>query len=85
MNHAPQPECDPPRKATLYCPICAHQSPIEGDWVVRERATGVEYRCPDCETGITERDREQPPIARTWSAWVRAASAWFRPSRRLRV
>jgi predicted RNA-binding Zn-ribbon protein involved in translation (DUF1610 family) len=69
----------PDRKAVLFCPVCDHRSLVEGDWIVRERTTSIEYRCPDCNELITERERERkrPPIARAWTAWVRAASAWF--------
>lgn len=83
--HAIDPDGPPDRKSVLFCPACDHQSPIEGDWTVRERATSIEYRCPDCEARITEREREQPPIARAWFALVRAASAWMRPPKRLRA
>lgn len=83
--HSTEIDGPPDQKAVLFCPACDHQSHIEGDWIVRERATSIEYRCPDCEARITEREREQPPIARVWSAWIRAANAWFRPPRRLRA
>lgn len=75
----------PDRKAVLFCPVCDHQSLIEGDWLVHERTTNVEYRCPDCHELITERERDQPPIARAWSAWIRAASVWLQPPKRLRA
>jgi hypothetical protein len=47
------------RKATLFCPVCDHHSPVDGDWRVR-RADGEErYACPDCgETVVT---RPAPP------------------------
>ncbi|WP_122087972.1 hypothetical protein [Halalkalicoccus subterraneus] len=89
--HATDPDGPPDRKSVLFCPNCDHHSPIEGDWIVRERTTSVEYRCPDCETLLTERERgyerehERAPIARAWSAWVRAASAWLKPPKRLRA
>jgi hypothetical protein len=36
----------PGRNSVLFCPACEHASPVDGDWVLRERATGVEFRCP---------------------------------------
>lgn len=80
--HATDPDGPPGRKSVLFCPACGHENPVEGDWIVRERTTSVEYRCPACDERLTEREREQPPIARAWSAWVRAASAWMRPPKR---
>ncbi len=57
MSCTPTPDRDPPlRKATLFCPSCDHESPVDGDWRVSERAGGIEYRCPNCEARITERD-----------------------------
>ncbi|MFC6905614.1 hypothetical protein [Halalkalicoccus tibetensis] len=93
--HAIDPDSPPDRKTTLFCPACDHQSPIDGDWVVREHTSSIEYRCPDCEALLTERKREsghehehdhdRAPLVRAWSAWVRAASAWFRRPKRLRL
>lgn len=45
----------PPRKATLYCPQCAHASPIDGDWHVASDAYQVVLSCPDCGTTIDSR------------------------------
>lgn len=81
----------PDRKAVLFCPTCDHASPVDGDWVVHDRATTLEYRCPDCDARITERNRERAsdrqtnPAVRLWSAWLRAVNAWVWPSRRTRV
>lgn len=94
---APTTDVDgpPDRKGTLFCPSCDHASPADGDWVVREHASGVEYRCPDCGARITERapgrergpETERPthPVARFWSTWLRTATAWVRSTRRSRV
>lgn len=81
----------PDRKSVLFCPSCDHASPVDDDWVVRERATTLEYRCPDCGARITERNREHEydrrtnPAVRLWSTWLRTANAWLRSSRRSRV
>ena len=44
-----------PRKAVLFCPACGHESPIDGDWLVRERASSAVYECPECSTVIDAR------------------------------
>ncbi|WP_459192872.1 phage terminase large subunit family protein [Halosimplex sp. J119] len=49
------------RKAVLFCPECGHESETNGDWNLRERAEGVAYECPDCETVITTRSRAELP------------------------
>lgn len=90
--HAIDPD-SPPDKTTLFCPACDHESPIDGDWVVLERTNSIEYRCPDCEALLTERERgdeheherDRAPLVRAWSAWIRAASNWFRRPKRLRA
>lgn len=56
MSYAPRPERDPRRKAMLFCPTCGHESPVDGDWRLRERAHTTEYRCPDCNERLTERE-----------------------------
>ncbi|PSP90880.1 hypothetical protein BRC78_04930 [Halobacteriales archaeon QH_8_68_33] len=48
-----------PRKATLFCPGCGHESPVDGDWLCRERAGDVVYECPDCHTPVTGRRPER--------------------------
>jgi predicted RNA-binding Zn-ribbon protein involved in translation (DUF1610 family) len=100
MNRsAPRPADSPPdRKSTLFCPSCDHASPVDGDWVAHERASGLEYRCPDCGTPITERETDRGterdasnrgpgpnPVVRLTTTWVRAAAAWLRPWRRRRA
>ena len=101
--HAIDPDSPPDRKTTLFCPTCDHESPIDGDWIVLERTSSIEYRCPDCEALLTERrwgdedehgqeqendrdrDSDRAPLVRAWSAWIRAASAWFRRPKHLRA
>ena len=47
------------RKAMLFCAVCGHESPPDGDW--DESATKTELgerlalSCPDCATTITRR------------------------------
>jgi len=46
-------------KTTLFCSVCGHESPPDGDWDESETATEVGARlvlaCPDCETTLTRR------------------------------
>lgn len=44
------------QKGMLFCPVCGHESLIDGDWVVHERVTSLVYCCPECENRITERE-----------------------------
>jgi predicted RNA-binding Zn-ribbon protein involved in translation (DUF1610 family) len=43
-------------KAVLFCPECGHESPVAGDWVVREEPEGLVYDCPICGMTITTRN-----------------------------
>jgi predicted RNA-binding Zn-ribbon protein involved in translation (DUF1610 family) len=57
-------------KATLFCPICGHESTADGDWLRRADPTvgrentpvnsgvvgrGVAVVCPDCDAVVTVR------------------------------
>ena len=46
-------------KATLFCSVCGHESPPDGDWDESETTTDVGERlvlaCPDCGTTVTRR------------------------------
>ncbi|QKY21214.1 hypothetical protein B4589_012830 [Halolamina sp. CBA1230] len=46
-------------KAILFCSVCGHESPPDGDWDESETATELGDRlalsCPDCTTTITRR------------------------------
>lgn len=44
-------------KRLLFCPRCGHESPIDGDWVVREDDRRIVYACPECGTTINARPR----------------------------
>lgn len=48
-------ENSPPRKTTLYCPECGHESLINGDWRVRVHGDCADYDCPECGMTITSR------------------------------
>ena len=72
----PRNDAPPRRKATLFCPSCDHESPVDGDWRLRSRGERTEYLCPDCDATITERpapadapDPSDPPSARVAKAW----------------
>lgn len=49
------PDRELPHKATLYCPSCAHASPITGDWILERHANGLDYNCPECGLTIESR------------------------------
>ena len=46
-------------KTTLFCSVCGHESPPDGDWDESETTTELGRRltlsCPDCGTTITRR------------------------------
>ena len=42
-------------KATLFCPRCGHENPVDGDWVLTLRPETVEIHCPDCRALLTTR------------------------------
>lgn len=54
-------------KTQLYCPVCGHESPADGDWVdVRTDGEDDErmlVTCPDCGLTITERPGPSRAIA----------------------
>lgn len=60
-----------PRKSTLFCPGCDHQSPADGDWVLSARDEAVALGCPVCGTTLTERPRRE--ATRAPSKFVRHA------------
>jgi len=47
------------QKARLFCAVCGHESPPDGDWVESETETELGDRlavkCPDCATTVTRR------------------------------
>jgi predicted RNA-binding Zn-ribbon protein involved in translation (DUF1610 family) len=68
----------PRRKATLFCPSCGHESPVEGDWRLENCADRTTYVCPACDTAITERPATEDAPALPERPSVRAARAWDR-------
>ena len=54
------PDDSPPRKATLYCPECGHESLINGDWRVHVHGDCADYDCPECGMTITSRPSPEP-------------------------
>ncbi|RQH01805.1 hypothetical protein EA472_05660 [Natrarchaeobius oligotrophus] len=58
MNPSTQPvDQPPPRKTTLYCFNCGHESTVDGDWEIRKYGRCADYDCPECKTTITTRPR----------------------------
>lgn len=57
-NHS-ETENRPPdgqlRKATLYCPVCGHQSPTDGNWDVETVESQQEFHCPECDQVVAVR------------------------------
>ena len=45
------------RKSVLFCQDCGHQSPIDGDWMIRVQGNKLLYVCPTCHHVLTERLR----------------------------
>ena len=43
------------RKSVLVCPACGHASPLTGDWTVDAAGPTDTYRCPDCQTVVSDR------------------------------
>lgn len=51
----PSSERLPTDKPTLYCPVCGHESCINGDWTISVLADSTTYSCPDCGKTIDSR------------------------------
>lgn len=43
------------RKSVLFCPVCGHDSPPDGDWVVTTEESHQTFRCPTCEQVVAVR------------------------------
>lgn len=76
-----------PRKSTLFCPDCGHESHWDGDWRVVETAEKRRYVCPDCDTQITSRptntasnSRDSEPVWEMWATSVRTGLALWTDS-----
>jgi hypothetical protein len=66
------------RKGVLFCPVCGHASPIDGDWDVTETSERVTYHCPACHERVQERqvfDPEATSIASSTRSASRASVA----------
>jgi len=37
------------RKAVLFCQLCGHESPVDGDWRVTREVRSETVRCPVCD------------------------------------
>lgn len=59
--NAHESTADPPRsegrrrKSVLYCPVCGHESPVDGDWTVQTTECQQEYQCPECDHAVALR------------------------------
>lgn len=49
----------PRAKTALFCGVCGHESPADGDWEESTTAEGAETRllltCPNCGATVTRR------------------------------
>ena len=48
---------EPQRKSVLFCQDCDHESPVDGDWMIRTQGDDLLYVCPTCQNVLTERPR----------------------------
>ena len=76
-------DAERPRKTTLFCPDCDHQSPADGDWTRIRGGQRVHYLCPDCRTEVTVRSaRSDPPSPLSpyglWTTWTTSVQAWWK-------
>jgi len=83
---------DVPRKATLFCPECAHEGHLATDWSHRRDGEGRRVVCPDCGATVATRSArasEGAPGERAGdgqatayeadatAAWRRACRSWL--------
>ena len=74
--HGHEDDEPPRRKATLFCPSCDHESPVEGDWRLRSCGDRTAYVCPVCDTTITVRPRTGNAPVLTERRGARLVRAW---------
>ena len=43
------------QKAVLFCPVCGHESPVDGSWIVSSYESQQKFRCPECEQVVAVR------------------------------
>ena len=41
-------ERSPDSKGVLFCPVCGHDAPLDGDWAVTEMDDERRFECPEC-------------------------------------
>ena len=76
-----------PRKSTLFCPTCDHQSPVGGDWTVVETSRYRRIRCPDCGTEVVNQPTgsgRDPPVVQL-ADWPTLRAAWRSSLRAIRI
>jgi predicted RNA-binding Zn-ribbon protein involved in translation (DUF1610 family) len=54
---------EPPDKATLHCPDCGHESPLDGDWNVHVHDRVTTHECPACGRTVDARRDHRPLVA----------------------
>jgi hypothetical protein len=54
------------QKALLFCAVCGHESPPDGDWIETETETELGDRvtlsCPACATVVTRRPLDSTSV-----------------------
>ena len=74
-----RPATDAPRKATLFCSTCGHESGFDDEWLVVETARRRRLLCPACGATIAtrpaERERTGPgspsdALYDVWQLWT---------------
>ena len=43
------------RKSVLFCPVCGHESPVDGSWIVTTEESQQQFRCPECDQIVAVR------------------------------
>jgi len=55
---ATTPPPDGRQKHVLFCPVCGHESPIDGDWLVESTDDTQRLRCPECQNTLGRHDEQ---------------------------
>lgn len=54
------------QKATLFCAVCGHESPPDGDWnetkMETDRGNQLALSCPECTTTVTRRPLDSKSV-----------------------
>lgn len=76
--NAPGSLDEPRRKAVLFCQDCDHESPIDGNWLIRTQDNHRLYICPDCRHVLTDRPRSSDSPSQSSTPVAHLVGAVFR-------